>query len=65
LGGRLHAIGKTLRTVAIEIPTTLFKRLRYKTTENWYFDHCFIPIQNVSKLLRLMGIQINVNQRKS
>ncbi|MEP6986064.1 MAG: glycosyltransferase, partial [Chloroflexota bacterium] len=65
LSGRLHTIGKTLRTVAVEIPTTLFKRLRYKTTENWYFDHCFIPIQNVSKLLGLMGFKISVSQRNS
>ena len=58
-------IGSTLATVVVEIPTTLFKRLGYKTTENWYFDHCFIPIQNVSKLLGLMGFKISVNQRKS
>jgi glycosyltransferase involved in cell wall biosynthesis len=64
-GGRLRAIGKTLRTVVVEIPTTLLKRFQYKTTENWYFDHCFIPIQNVSKLLRLLGIKISVSQRKS
>ncbi len=61
--GRLKAIGSTLRTVAVQIPSTLFKRLRYKTTENWYFDHCFIPIQNVSKLLGLLGFKISVNQR--
>ena len=65
LAGRLKAIGSTLKTLAVQIPSTLFKRLRYKTTENWYFDHCFIPIQNVSKLLRLLGIKIDVSQRKS
>ncbi len=64
LGGRLKAIGSTLRTLAVQIPSTLFKRLQYKTTENWYFDHCFIPIQNVSKLLGLLGFKINVSQRK-
>jgi hypothetical protein len=62
--GRLRVISSTLKTVVVEIPTTLLKRLQYKTTENWYFDHCFIPIQNVSKLLGLLGIKISVNQRK-
>jgi len=64
LGGRLKAIGSTLRTLAVQIPSTLLKRLQYKTTENWYFDHCFIPIQNVSKLLGLLGFKISVSQRK-
>ncbi len=63
-GGRLKAIGSTLRTVVVQIPSVLLKRFQYKTTENWYFDHCFIPIQNVSKLLGLLGFQINVSQRK-
>jgi len=62
--GRLLAIGSTLQTLIIQIPRVLFKRLRYKTTQNWYFENCFIPIQNVSKLLRLMGWKITVNQRK-
>ncbi len=64
LGGRLQAIGGTLRTLAVQIPSVLLKRFQYKTTENWYFDHCFIPIQNVSKLLRLFGFKISVSQRK-
>jgi hypothetical protein len=62
--GRLRVIGSTLKTLAVQIPSVLFKRFQYKTTENWYFDHCFIPIQNVSKLLRLLGLQITVSQRK-
>lgn len=64
LGGRLKAIGSTLRTLLVQIPSVLLKRLQYKTTENWYFDHCFIPIQNVSKLLGLLGFKISVSQRK-
>ncbi|MBI1280487.1 MAG: glycosyltransferase [Anaerolineaceae bacterium] len=63
-GGRLKSIGSTLKTLAVQIPAVLIKRLQYKTTENWYFDHCFIPIQNVSKLLGLLGFKISVNQRK-
>jgi glycosyltransferase involved in cell wall biosynthesis len=61
---RLAAIGSTLKTLIVQIPSVLLKRLRYKTTQNWYFEHCYIPIQNVSKLLRLMGWAITVNQRK-
>ena len=64
LGGRLKVIGSTLRTLAVQIPSVLLKRFQYKTTENWYFDHCFIPIQNVSKLLGLLGFKISVSQRK-
>lgn len=62
--GRLRLIGTTLRILAVQIPTVLLKRRHYKTTQNWYFDHCFIPIQNISKLLRLLGIKISVSQRK-
>lgn len=62
---RLAAIGGTLRDLLVDVPRVLFKRLRYKTTQNWYFEHCFIPIQNVSKLLRLLGWTITVDQRKN
>ena len=62
--GRLRLIGTTLRILAVQIPAVLLKRRHYKTTQNWYFDHCFIPIQNISKLLRLLGIKISVSQRK-
>jgi glycosyltransferase involved in cell wall biosynthesis len=61
--GRLRLVGATLRTLAVEVPTVLLKRRHYRTTQNWYFEHCFIPIQNVSKLLRLLGITISVRQR--
>jgi hypothetical protein len=64
-GGRLRLVGATLRTIAVEIPTTLLKRRHYRTTQNWYFEHCFIPIQDISKLLRLLGITISVTQRQS
>jgi len=63
LAGRLRIVGATLRTLAVEIPTVLLKRRRYRTTQNWYFEHCFDPIQDVSKLLRLLGIRISVTQR--
>ena len=62
--GRLSAIGSTLKVLVVQIPSVLLKRLHYKTTQNWYFEHCYIPIQNVSKLLRLMGWAITVNQRE-
>ncbi len=62
--GRLTGLGSTLRTLAVQIPSVLWKRRLYKTTENWYFDHCFVPIQNVAKLLRLLGIKFSVSQRK-
>jgi hypothetical protein len=61
---RLVNIGDTLRTLMLQIPSVLFKRRHYKTTQNWYFEHCFIPIQNVSKLLRLMGFRITFSQRQ-
>lgn len=61
---RLRLVGATLRTVALEIPRVLLARRRYRTTENWYFERCFIPIQDVSKLLRLLGIRISVTQRE-
>jgi len=63
-GGRLRLVGATIRTLAVEIPTVLLKRRHYRRTQNWYFEHCFIPIQDVSKLMRLLGIRINVSQRK-
>jgi hypothetical protein len=62
---RLRLVGATLRTLAVEIPTVLLKRRRYRTTQNWYFEHCFIPIQHVGTLLRLLGVRISVNQRES
>ncbi|HVO71047.1 MAG TPA: hypothetical protein VMT24_13435, partial [Aggregatilineaceae bacterium] len=62
--GRLAGIGGTLRTLAVEIPSVLLKRRHYRTIQNWYFEHCFFPIQNVSKVLRLMGLKITVSQRK-
>lgn len=62
--GRLRLISTTLRILAVQIPTVLLKRRHYKITQNWYFDHCFIPIQNISKLLRLLGVKISVSQRK-
>jgi glycosyltransferase involved in cell wall biosynthesis len=62
--GRLRLVGATLRTLAFEIPTTLLRRRHYRTTQNWYFEHCFTPIQNISKLLRLLGIRISVTQRE-
>jgi hypothetical protein len=61
--GRLRLVGATIRTLVVEIPTVLLKRRRYRTTQNWYFEHCFVPIQDVSKLLRLLGIRVNVSQR--
>jgi glycosyltransferase involved in cell wall biosynthesis len=61
---RLRLVGATLRTLAVEIPTVLLKRRTYRRTQNWYFEHCFIPIQDVSKLLRLLGITIRVAQRE-
>jgi hypothetical protein len=64
-GGRLRLVGATLRTLAVEIPTTLLKRRHYRTTQNWYFEHCFVPIQDVSKLLRLLGVTITVSQRQA
>ncbi|MGV8849955.1 MAG: glycosyltransferase family 2 protein [Propionibacteriaceae bacterium] len=62
---RLRLVGAALRTLAVEIPTVLVKRRHYRTTQNWYFEHCFIPIQHVSTLLRLLGLRIRVNQRDS
>jgi len=64
VAGRLRLVGATLRTLAVEIPTVVLKRRHYRTTQNWYFEHCFIPIQDVSKLVRLLGIRINVTQRE-
>jgi glycosyltransferase involved in cell wall biosynthesis len=61
--GRLRLVGATLRTLAVGVPTALLQRRHYRTTQNWYFEHCFTPIQNVSKLLRLLGITISVRQR--
>ena len=61
---RLRLVGATLRTLAVEIPTVLLKRRKYRRTQNWYFEHCFVPIQDVSKLLRLLGITIRVTQRE-
>jgi glucosyl-dolichyl phosphate glucuronosyltransferase len=63
--GRLRLVGGMLRTLAVEIPTVLLKRRAYPTTQNWYFEHCFIPIQDVSTLARLLGIRISVSQRQS
>ena len=63
-GRRLRLVGATMRTLAVEIPTVLLKRRHYRRTQNWYFEHCFVPIQDVSKLARLLGIRINVSQRK-
>ncbi len=60
---RLSAIGGMLRTLMTEIPRTLLLRRHYTTTQNWYFEHCYIPIQNVSKLLRLLGVKITFRQR--
>jgi hypothetical protein len=62
---RLRLVGAALRTLAVEIPTVLVKRRHYRTTQNWYFEHCFIPIQHVSTLLRLLGLRIRVSQRDS
>lgn len=64
VAGRLRLVGATLRTLAVEIPRVLLKRRHYRTTQNWYFEHCFIPIQDISKLLRLLGIGIRVTQRE-
>ena len=64
VAGRLRLVGATLRTVAVEVPTVLLKRRHYRTTENWYFEHCFIPIQDISKLVRLLGIRVSVTQRE-
>jgi glycosyltransferase involved in cell wall biosynthesis len=61
--GRLVSIRSTLGWLGREVPGVLLKRRHYRTTQNWYFEHCFIPIQNVSKLLRLMGFKFTVNQR--
>ena len=61
---RLRLVGATLRTLVVEIPTVLVKRRNYRRTQNWYFEHCFVPIQDVSKLLRLVGITIRVTQRE-
>lgn len=60
---RLAGIGSTARWLAVEVPRVLLKRRQYTTTQNWYFEHCFIPIQQVSKLLRLLGFRIVVKQR--
>ncbi len=65
LGGRLRLVGRAARTVAVEIPRTLLKRRHYRRTQNWYFEHCFIPIQHVSTLLRLLGVRISVTQREA
>lgn len=62
---RLRLVGATLRTLVVEIPTVLLKRRHYRTTQNWYFEHCFIPIQHVSTLLHLLGLRISVSQRES
>ena len=62
-GARMAAIGSTLRTLAVQIPSVLLKRRHYKVTQNWYFEHCFVPIQNISKLLGLLSLKITVNQR--
>jgi hypothetical protein len=62
---RLRLVGSTLRTLAVEIPTVVLKRRHYRTTQNWYFEHCFVPIQDVSKLLRLLGVKLTVSQRES
>jgi len=64
IAGRLRLVGGTVRTLAVEIPTVLLKRRHYATTQNWYFEHCFIPIQHVSTLLRLLGVRISVKQRE-
>ena len=64
VAGRVRLVGATLRTLAVEIPTVLLKRRHYRTTQNWYFEHCFIPIQDVSKLGRLLGIRVSVTQRE-
>ena len=65
VGGRLRLVGSALRTVALEIPRVLLKRRHYRRTQNWYFEHCFIPIQHVSTLLRLLGVRISVSQREA
>ncbi len=62
---RARAIGSTMRTLAIQVPSILLKRRQYKTTENWFFENCFIPIQNVGKLMRLLGLKVSVSQRKT
>jgi glucosyl-dolichyl phosphate glucuronosyltransferase len=64
VAGRLRLLGAMARTVAVEVPTVLLKRRQYGRTENWYFEHCFIPIQNISSLLRLLGIRISTSQRE-
>lgn len=65
VGGRLRLVGSALRTVALELPRVLLKRRHYRRTQNWYFEHCFIPIQHVSTLLRLLGVRISVSQREA
>jgi glycosyltransferase involved in cell wall biosynthesis len=62
---RMRLVGAMVRTLAVEIPTVLLKRRHYRTTQNWYFEHCFIPIQHVGTLLRLLGLRIRVSQRDS
>ena len=62
---RAAAIGSTLRTLGEQVPSTLLKRRQYKTTQNWFFENCFIPIQNMGKLMRLFGLKVTVSQRKS
>ena len=64
LAGRLASIAATLKTLLLQVPRVLLQRRHYKTTQNWYFEHCFVPIQNISKLLRLLGLRITVSQRK-
>ena len=64
VAGRLRLIGATLRTLAVEVPTVLLRRRHYRRVQNWYFEHCFIPIQNLSKLGRLLGIRVSVSQRE-
>ncbi len=61
---RLSLVAAAAWTVAKEIPIVLLKRRLYRTTQNWYFEHCFIPIQDMSKLLRLLGVRISVSQRE-
>ena len=65
IGGRLRAILHTLRTLAGQVPRVLLKRRQYRAVQNWYFEHCFVPIQNVSKLLRLFGVRASFSQRKN
>jgi glycosyltransferase involved in cell wall biosynthesis len=61
---RVGSIFATTLTLSRQIAAVTLRRRHYLTTQNWFFENCFEPIQNAGKLIRLMGLKVVFAQRK-